>query len=32
MADYLLPQCEISKRDQIKLFNIGTEMNDLPFN
>ena len=32
MADYLLPECVISNRDKIELFNIRTEMNDLPFN
>ena len=32
MADYLLPECEVSNKDKIELFHIRTEMNDLPFN
>ena len=32
MADYLLPECEISNQDKIEIFHIRTEMNDLPFN
>ena len=32
MADYLLPECEISYQEKIEKFHIRTEMNDLPFN
>ena len=32
MADYLLPECELSNKEKIELYHIRTEMNDLPFN
>ena len=32
MADYLLPECEVSNKDKKEKFLIRTEMNDLAFN
>ena len=32
MADYLLPECELTVEEKISMFSIRCEMNDLPFN
>ena len=32
MADYLLPEANLTTEDKVQLYSVRTEMNDNPFN